>query len=179
MDEAFDIEEAGDDPLVALARLLHAQNSPMSGTFPPAPQRRRRLVTIPIRASDAAAAGGLEIVHRTVAAVAAPDDPAIRGKAASVIAALAAMKPRTPVDASLGGLFVAMSAAALDALAVARVAGFDSLIGVTLLSRAEKLTVRATELAQVIERRGGDRKTLHSVKGFGKVMIEMDRIRHA
>jgi hypothetical protein len=45
---------------------------------------------------------------------------------------------------------VAMSAAALDSLAVARVAGFDSLIGVTLLSRAEKLTCRAVELAEVI-----------------------------
>jgi hypothetical protein len=141
-DEMMDIDETPGGQLLQLAELLRQ---------PSAPQRRRRVpVDIPIRASDAAAAGGLEIVHRTVAAVASADDPAIRPKAASVIAALAAMKPSGPMESSLAGLFVAMSAAALDSLAVARVAGFDSLIGVTLLSRAEKLTCRAVELAEVI-----------------------------
>ena len=172
MDEMMDIvDETESDGVLALAALLR----------PPAPpsQRRRRVpVTIPIRRSDADAAGGVEIVHRTTAAVASPDDPRLRAKAANVIAALASLKPRTPMESSLAGLFVAMSAAALDSLAVARIAGFDTLIGVTLLSRAEKLTVRATELAQVIERRGGrGRKTVKSFNGFGRIMI--DQIRHA
>ena len=144
----MDIGEAPGDELLALAGLLRH-------SAPPSQRRRRAPVDIPIARADAEAAGGLEIVHRTVSAVASPDDPRLRAKAADVIAALAAMRPSGPVESGLAGLFVAMSAAALDSLAVARVAGFDSLIGVTLLSRAEKLTVRATELAQVIECRGG------------------------
>lgn len=149
-DEMIDIEATGGDQLVELARLLHTQNLPPAVGFPPAPQRRRRLVTIPIKASDAEAAGGVEIVHRVTAAVASPDDPAIRSKAASVIAALAAMKPSGPLESGLASLFIAMERAALDSLAVARVAGFDNLLGVTLLGRAERLTARAIELAEVI-----------------------------
>jgi hypothetical protein len=178
MDEMIGIEATGDQQLVELARLLRpATAGDFTTGHPPAPpsQRHRRLVTIPIRASDAAAAGGVEIVHRVTAAVASPDDPAIHAKAADVIAALASLKPRTPMESSLAGLFVAMSAAALDSLAVARIAGFDSVLGVTLLSRAEKLTVRATELAQVIERRG--KKTLSPRNGFGKILL--DHIRDA
>ena len=108
MDEMMDIvDETESDGVLALAALLR----------PPAPpsQRRRRVpVTIPIRRSDADAAGGVEIVHRTTAAVASPDDPRLRAKAANVIAALASLKPRTPMESSLAGLFVAMSAAALE-----------------------------------------------------------------
>ena len=155
----IDIEATG-DPLLGLASLLR---------HPPAPQRRRRVpVTIPIRASDAEAAGGLEIVHRTVAAVAAPDDPQLHAKAADVVAALASMRPSGPMESSLAGLFIAMQRAALDSLAVARIAGFDSALGVVLLSRAEKLACRATELAQVIRGGRGQRR---------KIMI--DHISHA
>ena len=101
----IDIEATG-DPLLGLAALLR---------HPPAPQRRRRVpVTIPIRASDAEAAGGLEIVHRTVAAVAAPDDPQLHAKAADVVAALASMRPSGPMESSLAGLFIAMQRAALE-----------------------------------------------------------------
>ena len=154
----IDIEATG-DPLLGLAALLR---------HPAAPQRRRRLVTIPVKASDAEAAGGVEIVYRTTAAVAAPDDPAIHAKAADVVAALAAMKPSGPMESGLGGLFLAMQRASLDSLAVARIAGFDSALGVVLLSRAEKLACRATELAQVIRGGRGQRR---------KVMI--DHISHA
>ena len=174
MDEIADIDDAESEGLHALARLLRPATAvDFTSGHPPAPQRRRRApVIIPVRASDAEAAGGMEIVHRTTAAVASPDDPQLHAKAASVIAALKAMRPSGPMESSLAGLFVAMSAAALDSLAVARVAGFDSVLGVTLLSRAEKLTVRATELAQVIERRGGGgRKTVQTPNSFGKIML--------
>ena len=118
MDDAMiDIEATGDQQLVELARLLRpATAGDFTTGHPPAPpsQRRRRVVMVPIKASDAAAAGGVETVHRTTAAVASPDDPQLRAKAASVIAALASMKPRTPMESSLAGLFVAMSAAALE-----------------------------------------------------------------
>jgi hypothetical protein len=146
--EDIDINDTPGDPLLGLAALLRHPPAP------PSQRRRRRTVTVPIRAADAAAAGGLEIVHRTVSAVASPDDPELRGKAAGVIAALASLKPRTPMDASLSGLFVAMERASLDALSVARVAGFDSPMGMVLLSRAEKLCCRAVELAQVIAASG-------------------------
>ena len=159
-DEMIDIDEPRGDQLLGLAALLR---------HPPAPQRRRRApVTIPIARADAEAAGGVEVVHRTVSAVASPDDPELRGKAADVIAALASLKPRTPMDASLGALFVAMERASLDSLSVARIAGFDSALGVVLLSRAEKLACRATELAQVIRGGRGQRR---------KIMI--DHISHA
>jgi hypothetical protein len=164
MDEIadIDIDDSPGGQLLQLAELLRRPAAPPS-------QRRRRVpVTIPIARADADAAGGLEIVHKTTAAVVSPDDPELHSKAASVIAALASLKPCTPMESSLAGLFVAMSAAALDSFAVARIAGFDSLIGVTLLSRAEKLTVRATELAQVIERRGKGRR----------IRLDLDCIRH-
>ncbi len=170
-DEMMDIvDDTPGDQLLALARLLQ---------HPPAPPstRRRRTVVVPIRASDAEAAGGEEIVHRTISAVASPDDRELHRKAASVIATLAAMKPVGPMESSLAGLFLAMQAAALDSLAVARIAGFDSLLGLTLLSRSEKLTCRAVELAQVIERRGGRGKTPNVGLSPARV-IRFDHIRH-
>lgn len=94
----------------------------------------------------------MEIVRRTIAAVACPDDPELRAKAADVIAVLAAIKPRTPVESGLAGLFVMMERAAFDCMAGARIAGFDSLMGMTLLGRADKLTCRATELAEALDR---------------------------
>ena len=45
-----------------------------------------------------------------------------------------------------------MERAAFDSLAIARIAGFDSPMGMVLLSRAEKLTCRATELAEALAR---------------------------
>jgi hypothetical protein len=161
--EDIDIDETPGDPLLELARLLQTP-------APPSRRRRRVPVTIPIARADAEACGGVEVAHRVVSAVASPDDPQLRGKAADVIAALAAMKPSGPMESGLAGLFIAMQAAALDSLAVARVAGFDSALGVVLLSRAEKLTCRAVELAQVIGcpgNRGHRRK------------IVIDHIRHA
>jgi hypothetical protein len=102
-------------------------------------------------------------------AVASPDDPQLHGKAASVVAALAAMRPTGPMESSLAGLFVAMERAALDSLAVARIAGFDTVLGVTLLSRSEKLCCRAVELAGVID---------SPRRGRGRRIISLDGIRH-
>jgi hypothetical protein len=169
MDEMMDIDDTPSGQLLALAELL----KPTA----PASQRRRRVAIVPIRASDAEAAGGEEIVHRTISACVSPDDPKLHGKAASVVAALKAMKPVGPMESSLAGLFVAMERAALDSLAVARIAGLDTVLGVTLLSRSEKLCCRAVELAQVIERRGGGRKTVLNRNSFGKIML--GHIRHA
>jgi hypothetical protein len=126
--------------IVALARLLRQE--------PPSP----RIAIVRVLRSDADKAGGEEIVRRTIEAVASPDDPALPAKAADVIAALKAIAPRTPVEAGLAGLFVAMERAALDSLAVARIAGFDSPMGIVLLGWAEKLTCRATELAEALAR---------------------------
>jgi hypothetical protein len=109
-----------EDGVVALARLLEA---------PSAPPRPRRLVNVTVRASDAEAAGGEALIYRTISAVASPDDPQLRSKAASVVEVLKALKPGTPMESSLSGLFVAMERAALDSLAVARIAGFDSCWG--------------------------------------------------
>jgi hypothetical protein len=121
--ENVDIDDGAE--IIELARALaHA----------PPPTRRRRFVTVSVRAFDADAAGGEEIVHRAICAVAAPDDEALHAKAADVVRTLASLKPRTPVDASLGALFTAMSAASLDALKIARLAGFDSMMGTVLLS---------------------------------------------
>jgi hypothetical protein len=115
---------------------------------------RRRLVTVPVFRSDAEKAGGEEIVRRTIEAVASPDDPALRAKAADAVAALKSIAPRTPVEAGNAGLLVAMQAAAFDCLAIARVAGFDTQMGVVMIGRAEKLTCRANELSEALARRG-------------------------
>jgi hypothetical protein len=135
--------------LVELARLLRPSATPASA---PPSRRRRRLTTVSVFRSDADKAGGAEVVRRTIAAVASPDDPALKAKAADVVAALAAIKPVTPVEGGLAGLFVAMERAAFDCLAIARIAGFDSLMGMMQLGRAEKLTCRATELAEALAR---------------------------
>jgi hypothetical protein len=157
------VDETESDGLLALAASLRPP-------APPSHRRRRFPIIIPIARADAEACGGVEIVHRTTAAVAAPHDPQLHAKAASVIAACS-LKPRTPMESSLGGLLVAMLAASLDALSVARVAGFDSMLRVTLLSRSEKLAARAIELALVLDERRIPRRR--------KVTVEMDRIRHA
>lgn len=130
-----------------------AQIIELARAFMPAPPPvRRRPVVVPVLRSDAEKAGGEEIVRRTIEAVASPDDPALHAKAAGVIAALKAIGPRTPVESGLAGLFVAMERAAFDCLAIARIAGFDSPMGMVLLGRAEKLTCRATELAEALAR---------------------------
>lgn len=112
------------------------------------------IVTVPVLRSDAEKAGGVEIVRHTIAAVAPPDGPELPAKAADVIAALKALAPQTPAEAASAGLLVAMDAVALDSLAVARIAGFGTMLGVTLLGRAEKLACRANELAEALARRG-------------------------
>lgn len=107
---------------------------------------------MPVARSDAEKAGGAEIVRRAIAAVARADDPELPAKAADVIAALKAIGPRTPIESGLAGLFVAMERAAFDCLAIARIAGFDSPMGMVMLSRAEKLTCRAAELVEALAR---------------------------
>jgi hypothetical protein len=45
-----------------------------------------------------------------------------------------------------------MECAAFDCLRLARIAGFNSPMGAVMLARAEKLTCRATEVADAISR---------------------------
>ena len=156
----IDIEATG-DPLLGLAALLR---------HPAAPQRRRRSGHHPHQAHPTPRR---PVASRSCtapsAAVAAPDDPPSSrqggrcGRGAGGDEAERA--DGVPVWA---GLFLAMQRASLDSLAVARIAGFDSALGVVLLSRAEKLACRATELAQVIRGGRGQRR---------KIMI--DHISHA
>jgi hypothetical protein len=119
---------------------------------PAAPPVRRRVAFVPVAKADAEKAGGAEIVRRAIEAVARADDPALPAKAADVIAALKAIGPMNPIESGLAGLFVAMERAAFDCLGIARIAGFDSPMGMVMLSRAEKLTCRATELAEALAR---------------------------
>ena len=98
--------------------------------------------------------------------------PQLRAKAADVIAALASMRP-THADAGWFGRICSWrwSGASLDALSVARVAGFDSPMGMVMLSRAEKLCCRAVELAQVIDCPSG--------RGHRSKIVIEDHIRDA
>ena len=150
-DMARMVEEFGEAEgaqIVALARFLRQDQAP-----PP----RRLAVAVVSQSSPSVRPTPRRPVawrssRRTIAAVAGPDDPELRAKAADVIAVLAAIKPRTPVESGLAGLFVMMERAAFDCMAGARIAGFDSLMGMTLLGRADKLTCRATELAEALDR---------------------------
>jgi hypothetical protein len=76
----------------------------------------------------------------------------MQDKARAVIAALRNIAPKTAVEGGLAGLFVAMERAAFDCLRLARLAGFESPMGAVMLSRAEKLTCRATEVADALSR---------------------------
>lgn len=138
--------EAEGAQIIALAGALRQERA----VAPPTSCRRRAF--IPVACSDAEKAGSAEIVRRTIEAVARADDPELPAKAADVVAALKAIAPRTPVEGGLAGLFVAMERAAFDCLAIARLAGFDSPMGAVMLGRAEKLTCRATELADALSR---------------------------
>jgi hypothetical protein len=127
------------------------------------PSGPRRRVIVPVSADDARQAGGADLVHRTIAAVEHPDSPDMQGKARAVIAALRDIAPKTAIEGGLAGLFVAMERAAFDCLRIARIAGFDSPMGAVMLSRAEKLTCRATEVADAISRQRSKGKTQHIV----------------
>jgi hypothetical protein len=116
-DMAARIAESEGAEILELARAVIAAPTPPS-------VRRRRVAIVPVLRSDAEKAGGEEIVRRTIEAVAPPDDPALRAKAADVIAALKGIAPRTPVESGLAGLFVAMERAAFDCLAIARISVF-------------------------------------------------------
>jgi hypothetical protein len=112
----------------------------------------QRQIAVPVTADDAAAAGGADLIRRTVAAVTRHDSPDMQDKAKAVIAALRSIAPKTAIEGGLAGLFVAMERSAFDCLRLARIAGFDSPMGAVMLSRAEKLTCRATEVADAISR---------------------------
>jgi hypothetical protein len=123
------------------------------GQLPPVrPATPQYPVTIPVLASDAASAGGADLIRRTVSAAARHDSPDVQDKAKAVIAALRDIAPKTAIEGGLAGLFVAMERAAMDCLRLARLAGFDSPMGAVMLSRAEKLACRATEVADGISR---------------------------
>ena len=98
-----------------------------------------------------------------------PEKGSQPAKAADVIAALKAIAPMIPIDGGLASLFVAMERAAFDCMAGARIAGFDTLLGLTLLGRGEKLTCRATELAEALDRQ----------RNRGKQLIRIEHVTNA
>jgi hypothetical protein len=136
--------------LAALAR--HAPRPPerRASKFPD--ENLAAEVAVTVTAADAKAAGGIGLIRRTVEAVASPDDPDVHAKAREVVSALRSLAPRTPVEGGLAGLFVAMERAAFDCLGIARLAGFDTPLGVTMVARAEKLACRAIEAADALSR---------------------------
>ena len=78
------------------AQIIQLASALVAAPAPPPPEAskgRRRPIVVPVARSDAEKAGGAEIVRRTIAAVAPPDDPALPAKAADVIAALKAIGP--------------------------------------------------------------------------------------
>jgi hypothetical protein len=125
--------------------------------------RRPRTVFVPVLASEAVAAGGVDLIRRTVAAVERPDSPDMQSKARAVIEALRSIAPQTAVEGSLAGLFVATERMAFDTMAIARIAGLDSPVGMVMLARSEKLACRAAELAEAISRQRSKGKTQHIV----------------
>ena len=119
--------------------------SPVEPTVAQPPHPRPEVV-IPVTRSDAKAAGGADLIHRTLSAVVSPDAPNVRAVADEVVAALKNMGSRSAVEGGLAGLFVAAQVAAFDCYRCsARLAGFDTPIGeVLMLRRADKMTCRAT-----------------------------------
>jgi hypothetical protein len=131
------------------------------GTRPSADMTKVQPVTISVTRSDARAAGGAELIRHTVAAVAALDSPDVHATAREVIEALKSIASRTAAEGGLAGLFVAMERAAMDCLRVARLVGFDTPLGATMLGRAEKLACRAIEASEAIaRRRNGGKQTI-------------------
>ena len=57
-------------------------------------------VVIPVTRSDAKAAGGADLIHRTLSAVVSPDAPDVRAVADEVVAALKNMGPAAPSRAA-------------------------------------------------------------------------------
>ena len=123
--------------------------SPVEPTVAQPPHPRPEVV-IPVTRSDAKAAGGADLIHRTLSAVVSPDAADVRAVADEVVAALKNMGPRSAVEGGLAGLFVAAQVAAFDCYRLARLAGFDTPIGEVMLRRADKMTCRATELADAL-----------------------------
>jgi hypothetical protein len=102
----------------ALAALFTGA-SPAEPTFARPPHLRPE-VLIPVTRSDAKAAGGADLIQRTLSAVVSPDAPDVRAVTDEVIAALKNMAPRSAVEGSLSGLFVAAQVAAFDCYRLAR-----------------------------------------------------------
>ena len=101
----------------ALAALMGA--SPVEPTVAQPPHPRPEVV-IPVTRSDAKAAGGADLIQRTLSAVVSPDAPNVRAVAEEVVAALKNMGPRSAVEGGLAGLFVAAQVAAFDCYRLAR-----------------------------------------------------------
>jgi hypothetical protein len=147
---AFGAERGAE--VIRLAKALERGDTNLIEAFAPPPPVQCDPVAIPVLASDAAAAGGADLIRRTVSAVERHDSPDVQDKAKAVIAALRDIAPKTAIEGGLAGLFVAMERAAFDCLKIARLAGFDSPMGAVMLSRAEKLACRATEVADAVSR---------------------------
>jgi hypothetical protein len=146
--------------VVELAKVLGDQDSERRAlegftNLHDAPIERRPIgprSAVRIAASDAAAAGGPELIRRTISSVTRHDSPDVHAKAAAVIAALRDIAPRGPVEGGLAGLFIAMERSAFDCLRIAHLAGLDTPMGMIMLARAEKLTCRAIEAADALSR---------------------------
>jgi hypothetical protein len=150
----------------ALAALLKGA-SPAEPTVAKPPDLRPEVV-VPVTRSDAKAAGGADLLHRTLSAVVSPDAPDVRAVADEVVSALKNMAPRSAVEGGLAGLFVAAQVAAFDCYRLARLAGFDTPMGDVMLRRADKMTCRATELADALSRqrsRGQQRIVVQHIHG--------------
>ncbi len=78
----------------ALAALFMGA-SPVEPTVTQSPHPRPEVV-IPVTRSDAKAAGGADLIRRTVSAVVSPDAPDLRAVTDEVVAALKNMAPRSP-----------------------------------------------------------------------------------
>ena len=154
--EARVIEEFGPEfgaGVIELAAIM--------GARPSTDVTKVRPVTMSVTRSDARAAGGAELIRHTVAAIAALDSPDVHATAREVIEALKSIAPRTAVEGGLAGLFVAMERTAMDCLRMARLAGFDTPLGMVMLGRADKLARRAIEASEAIaRRRNGGKRTI-------------------
>jgi hypothetical protein len=95
--------------------------------------------------------GGAELIERTTAAIVRPG-PAVEDRAKAVIEQLRSIKPQGAIEGGLSGLFVAMERAAFDCMRLARLAGLDTPMGITMIARAEKLAIRCIEAADALSR---------------------------
>ena len=167
MDEMIDIEEAGGDQLVALARLLRpATAGDFTTGHPPAPQRRRRI--IPVVRSQARTAGGtdndlvnVKIMRETAGALVGPDIPETEA-AAEAVALLTQLTPRDAREALAIRRMIALDQLCVETVALAKES--TGLLRCAYSAQATALSRAAMELDEAIERRRGGGQRVVEVK---------------